>query len=126
MLAVRRTEARWLASQYPEVNFIISHLGSFADYWRTHVQVIDQIARLSNVYTDTSGVKRFDYVVQAVKCGRAHKVLFGSDGPWLHPALELQKIRLLNLPPEAEALVLGHNLLRLIKNLAFLLALNNA
>jgi hypothetical protein len=105
-----------LAPEYPEVNFIIPHLGSFADDWRAHVQVIDQIARLPNVYTDTSGVKRFDYVMQAVKRGGSHKVLFGSDGPWLHPALELQKIRLLNLPPKDEALVLGGNLLRLIRD----------
>ena len=105
-----------IAAQYPKVNFIIPHLGSFADDWRAHVQVIDQIARLPNVYTDTSGVKRFDYVVQAVKRAGAHKVLFGSDGPWLHPALELQKIRLLKLPSEEEALILGRNLLRLIRD----------
>jgi predicted TIM-barrel fold metal-dependent hydrolase len=105
-----------IATQYPDVNFIIPHLGSFADDWRAHVQVIDQIARLSNVYTDTSGVKRFDYLVQAVRRAGAHKVLFGSDGPWLHPALELYKIRLLKLPAQQEALVLGQNLLRLLKH----------
>lgn len=104
-----------IASQYPDVNFIIPHLGSFGDDWRAHVQVIDQLARLPNVYADTSGVRRFDYLVQAIERGGAHKLLFGSDGPWLHPALELQKIRLLKLPPEDEALVLGRNLLRLIR-----------
>jgi uncharacterized protein len=104
-----------IAAQYPDVNFIIPHLGSFADDWRVHTQVIDQLARLPNVYADVSGVKRFDYVVEAVRRGGARKVLFGSDGPWLHPALELQKIRLLGLPPEDEALVLGRNLLRLIR-----------
>jgi uncharacterized protein len=104
-----------IASQYPDVNFIIPHLGSFADDWRAHVQVIDQIARLPNVYADTSGVKRFDYLVQAVRRAGAHKLLFGSDGPWLHPSLELHKIRLLGLSPQKEALVLGQNLLRLIK-----------
>lgn len=103
-----------LASQYPTVNFIIPHLGSFADDWRAHLRAIDQIARLSNVYTDTSGVRRFDYIVQAIQRGGAHKVLFGSDGPWLHPGLELHKIRLLNLPPEQEALVLGQNLIRIL------------
>ncbi len=103
-----------LAPQYPDVNFIIPHLGSFHDDWRAHIRVIDQISRLKNVYTDTSGVRRFDYLVQAVKRGGVHKVLFGSDGPWLHPGLELQKIRLLRLSPQDEALILGHNLLQLI------------
>lgn len=104
-----------LAPQYPDVNFIIPHLGSFADDWRAHLRVIDQIARLPNVYTDTSGVRRFDYLLQAVKRGGPHKVLFGSDGPWLHPGLELHKIRLLGLPPQQEMLILGANLLQLIK-----------
>lgn len=103
-----------IAAEYPDVNFIVPHLGSFADDWRAHRQVIDQLVRLPNVYADTSGVKRFDYVVEAIRRAGPRKLLFGSDGPWLHPALELQKIRLLRLPPEQEALVLGGNLLRLM------------
>jgi predicted TIM-barrel fold metal-dependent hydrolase len=111
-----RAEAvEMFATQYPDVPFIIPHLGSFADDWRVHVRVIDQIARLPNVYTDTSGVKRFDYVVEAIRRGGARKVLFGSDGPWLHPGLELHKIRLLGLSPQDEALVLGGNILRLLR-----------
>jgi len=104
------------AAQFPDVSFIVPHLGSFSDDWRAHVQVVDQIARLPNVYADTSGVKRFDYVVEAVRRGGANKVLFGSDGPWLHPGLELHKIRVLGLSATDEALVLGGNLLRLIQD----------
>jgi uncharacterized protein len=104
-----------VASQYPDVNFIIPHLGSFADDWRVHLQVIDHISRHPNVYADTSGVKRFDYIVQAARRAGAGKLIFGSDGPWLHPALELQKIRLLGLSPADQNLVLGQNILRLLK-----------
>ncbi len=105
-----------LAPEYPDVNFIVPHLGSFADDWRAHVQVIDQLVRYPNVYTDTAGVRRFDYIVQAITRAGARKVLFGSDGPWLHPGLELHKIRLLGLPSDDEALVLGKNLVRLVKD----------
>jgi uncharacterized protein len=104
-----------LAPQFPDVNFIIPHLGSFADDWRAHQRVIDQLVRYPNVYTDTSGIRRFDYIVEAIKRAGARKVLFGSDGPWLHPGLELHKIRLLGLPPSQEALVLGGNVLRLLR-----------
>ena len=62
----------------------------------------------------SSGVRRFDYLVQAVKRAGAGKLVFGSDGPWLHPALELEKIRLLRLPRAAEARVLGGNARKLI------------
>src|SRR5262245_21915921 len=106
-----------LAPQYPDVCFIIPHLGSFADDWRAHQQVVDQLVRFPNVYGDTSGVRRFDYIVQAVKRAGPHKVLFGSDGPWLHPAVELHKVRLLGLPQQQEALILGGNALRLLRQL---------
>jgi predicted TIM-barrel fold metal-dependent hydrolase len=103
------------ASQYREVNFIIPHLGSFLDDWRTQQQVVDQLVRHPNVYTDTSGVRQFDYIVEAVRRAGAHKVLFGSDGPWLHPGVELHKIRLLGLPPREAALILGGNAARLLR-----------
>jgi predicted TIM-barrel fold metal-dependent hydrolase len=102
------------APQYPDVTFIIPHLGSFADDWRAHQQIVDQLVRYRNVYADTSGVRRFDYIVRAVRSAGAGKLLFGSDGPWLHPGLELHKIRLLGLAPQEEALILGGNILRLI------------
>lgn len=104
-----------LASQFPDVNFIIPHLGSFADDWRAHQRVIDQLVRYPNVYTDTSGIRRFDYIVEAIKRAGARKVLFGSDGPWLHPGLELHKVRLLGLPADQEALILGGNIIRLLR-----------
>lgn len=58
-----------------------------------YLRVIDLLVRFPNVYADSSGVRRFDYLQQAIERGGAHKVLFGSDGPWLHPALELYKIK---------------------------------
>jgi predicted TIM-barrel fold metal-dependent hydrolase len=106
--------AELLALQYPDVNFILPHLGSFGDDWAAQLAVIDHLARHRNIYADSSGVRRFDLLVQAVRRAGAHKILFGSDGPWLHPGLELEKIKLLGLPARDEALVLGENLLRLI------------
>jgi predicted TIM-barrel fold metal-dependent hydrolase len=103
------------AREYPRVNFIIAHLGSFTDNWNAHQQVIYQLARYPNVYADTSGVRQFDYLVQAVRRAGPYKLLFGSDGPWLHPGMELYKIRLLGLPAEQEALVLGGNAVRLLR-----------
>jgi len=103
-----------LATEYPDVNFIIPHLGSFADEWRAQAAFIDHLVRHRNVYTDTSGVRRFDLLVQAVRRAGAHKILFGSDGPWLHPGLELTKVRALGLNPADLRLVLADNLLRLI------------
>jgi predicted TIM-barrel fold metal-dependent hydrolase len=103
-----------LAAEYPEVRFIIPHLGSFADDWRAHACLIDQLARFPNVYADTSGVRRFDYLVQAVKRAGPGKLIFGSDGPFLHPALELAKVRALGLAPAAERMVTGGTITRIL------------
>jgi hypothetical protein len=43
-------------------------------------------------------------------------VLFGSDGPWLHPGVEITKVLALDLDAEAQALILGGNLMRLISS----------
>ena len=105
-----------LAPEYPDLNFVIAHLGSFADDWRAQQRVVDQLVHYENVHADTSAVRRFNYIVQAVNRAGAHKLLFGSDGPWLHPALELHKIRLLGLPAKETALILGGNAQRLLRN----------
>jgi len=103
------------APEYPEINFVLAHLGSFTDNWKAHQQVAYQLARYPNVYADTSGVRQFDYLVQAIQRAGPRKLLFGSDGPWLHPGLELHKIRLLGLPSNEESLILGGNALRLLR-----------
>lgn len=103
-----------LAQEYPDVNFIIPHLGSFTDDWRAQLSMIDHLVRHPNMYADTSGVRRFDLLEQAVKRAGAAKLLFGSDGPWLHPAVELAKIKALRLPPSQESLILGGNFQNLL------------
>jgi uncharacterized protein len=102
-----------LAQEYPDVNFVIPHLGSFADDWRAQIAFVDHLVRHSNIYTDTSGVRRFDVLEQAVQRAGARKILFGCDGPWLHPGVELAKVRALGLSRNDEGLVLAGNFLRL-------------
>ena len=103
-----------LAEEYPDLDFIIPHLGSFSDDWKAQLALIDHLVRHPNVYADTSGVRRFDLLEQAVRRAGANKILFGSDGPWLHPAVELAKIKALRLSAREEQLILGGNFLRLI------------
>lgn len=104
-----------LASEYPDVPFVIPHLGSFADDWKAQIALIPLLERHANVFTDTSGVRRFDVLADAVKRAGAHKVLFGSDGPWLHPGVELHKVCALRLENRERRQILGANLLGLIQ-----------
>lgn len=104
-----------LAEEYPDVTFIIPHLGSFADDWKAQVAFIDHLERHPNIYTDTSGVRRFDLLAQAVARAGARKVLFGSDGPWLHPGVELAKVHALELSESDRRAVLAGNVMGLVR-----------
>jgi uncharacterized protein len=103
-----------LARNFPDLAFIVPHLSSFAENWRAQTAFLDRLEAFPNLYTDSSGVRFFNLLERVIeRCG-PHKLLFGSDGPWLHPGVELAKVRALGLPPKDEALVLGGNFLRLI------------
>lgn len=107
-----------LAAEYPDVDFIIPHLGSFADDWRAQAALIEQLVRHPNIYADTAGVRRFDLLERAVDRAGPHKILFGSDGPWLHPGVELEKVEALRLSRDEARMILGENLLRITPRLA--------
>ncbi len=104
-----------LASEYPDVNFIIPHLGSFSDDWKAQQSFIDPLSRYPNIYTDSSGVRRFELLKEALDRAGAHKILFGSDGPWLHPGVELEKIYALRTSEKDLKLMLAGNFLQLIR-----------
>lgn len=101
---------------YPDVAWIVPHLSSFADDWKAQVAFVDQLVRIPNLFTDTSGVRYFDVLDDAARRAGASKILFGSDGPFLHPGVELAKVLSLPLDRRGRAAVLGGNLLRLTRS----------
>jgi predicted TIM-barrel fold metal-dependent hydrolase len=108
-----------IAQEYPDVNFIIPHLSSFADDWKSQIAFISILERYKNVYTDTSAVRRFDVLQEALQRAGPDKILFGSDGPWIHPGVELTKIYALHLTKEEEDKILFKNFLKLIVNVFY-------
>lgn len=103
-----------IAREYPDVNFIIPHLGSYNDDWKSQLFLIDLLVRFPNIYADTSGVRNFEILAEAVRRAGAGKIIFGSDGPWLNPEIELFKIRALRLDKAEEEKITGKNILKLI------------
>lgn len=102
-----------LAREFPDINFIIPHLGSFADDWRAQEDFLFRLASAPNIHTDTSGVRRVDLLHKAIRMAGPSKVLFGSDGPFLDAEYELLKVRLLRLSEADFNLVTSGNWLRL-------------
>jgi len=104
-----------VVQSYPQVSFILAHLGSFASRdWKEHVRAIEAAKHLPNLYLDTSAVVFWQYLEQAARELPTEKLIFGSDGPLVDSRVELYKIRLLKLPQEKEQLILGGNIRRLL------------
>lgn len=99
---------------YPRVPLIIPHLGSFAGDWGSQVAIIDKLRSYPHLFVDSSGVQYFDLLVDVIRKGGPDKLIFGTDGPFLHPGAELAKIKLLGLAPEHFALVTSGTILRLL------------
>jgi uncharacterized protein len=95
----------------PDINFILGHMGSF----HYALDAIEILKTYPNAFADTSGLTS-PLMLQraAAECG-ADKLFFGSDYPFWHPQVELQRIYVADLGKEAEKKILGENIARLLK-----------
>ena len=92
-----------IASAYPQITFIMAHLGSFSSQnWSEHLAAIDAAKRYPNVYLETSSVILWRYLEMAAR-EVPDKLIFGSDGPDGDSRVEIYKIRLLKLPKDVRA-----------------------
>lgn len=105
---------RYVAESYPGVPIIVAHMGKFKSDTQAHLQTLWLAQHYENVYFDTSSVIDFEWLERAVQGGLIQRMIFGSDGPVCHCAVELARVRALCLAPDLEALVLHENILRLI------------
>jgi uncharacterized protein len=104
-----------VAKSYPHVDLIMAHLGSdLSANWREHLAAIDLAQRYSNIYLDTGGTVITQYLEEAVRQLGARKIIYGSDEPEVDCRLEIFKIRVMKLPKEEEAMILGGNMQRLL------------
>jgi uncharacterized protein len=99
-----------LARRFPQANFVLEHLGSGP---------ADQVAtaaatRLDNFFLETS-LGTYLHIQESVKKAGAHKVVFGSEYPLSHPAVELKKILLLPISESERERILSKNILELLR-----------
>jgi len=102
-----------LADTYPETKIIVAHLGS-----HNNEKLVDRFIGLAkrkeNLFLDSSWSDVPWKIGDAITIAGAEKVLFGSDGPLIHPLIELTKVKVLKLKREEEELILGRNILNLL------------
>lgn len=105
---------RYVAESYPDVPIIIAHMGQFKSDPQAHLITIWLAKRYSNVYFDTSSVIMHEWLEEAVREGLCAKMIFGSDGPVCHCEVELTRIKVLDLAPQEEKMVLYENIMRIL------------
>ena len=70
---------------------------------------IEVALRDPNVYLETSGMPMHTKIREAYERVGETRVLFGTDVPFHHPVVEIAKVRVSGLPPEAVDRVLSKN-----------------
>jgi predicted TIM-barrel fold metal-dependent hydrolase len=95
-----------LAQNFPSVNFIMGHMAA-ADFWTDAVVAAKQS---QNIYLETSFRSGVETIRGALRMLGAYRIVFGSSVPESDIDVELGKIKLLELPPDEEKLVLGENM----------------
>jgi len=96
-----------LAVSFPAAKIVIGHMG--------HGNVvyingsIDVALRNPNVYLETSGMPMHTKIREAYERVGETRVLFGTDVPFHHPLVEITKVRVSGLQPDAVERVLSKN-----------------
>jgi predicted TIM-barrel fold metal-dependent hydrolase len=96
-----------LVVNFPEAKVILGHMGHGNVVYINGA--IEVALRNPNVYLETSGMPMHTKIKEAYERVGETRVLFGSDVPFHHPVVELAKVRLSGLPPEAVERVLSKN-----------------
>ncbi len=99
------------AEACPQATIVLGHMGGYF-----HVdEAIETAERLPNLMLESSAMPYPAKIREAVVRLGPERVLFASDGPACSPRIELEKVRLAGLEPQAERLVLGGNARRLLE-----------
>lgn len=99
-----------LARQFPKTNFILGHMG----FGPADREALEAAAELENFFLETS-TGSYLHIKQSVEKAGAGKIIFGSEYPLSHPAVELKKILLLDLPEGEREKILGGNIRTLLR-----------
>jgi len=107
--AASTSKVGMLAKEFPDVNFIIGHMG----FGPADIEAIEIAGSMENVYLETSG-SSFIILKEAVKEIGVDKLIYGSEFPMYHPAVELKKIKLLDITTKDKEKIFSKNILNIL------------
>ena len=95
-----------LAEVYPDVTIIMLHMGhGHGLYIRA---AIHTAKKYSNIVLETSGMPMHTKIKEAMETVGENRVIYGSDIPFHHPSVELQRVKMAGLS-EAQLRKLLHD-----------------
>ncbi|NBK98160.1 MAG: amidohydrolase [Erysipelotrichia bacterium] len=81
-----------LAERFPDVKVMMIHMG------HGHGVYIDAALKMAkrydNLYLEMSGMPMHTKIKEAYDTVGSNRIMFGSDGPFHHPSVEIQKVKM--------------------------------
>lgn len=103
-------EFRIMAQRFPKVSLLMAHMGFF---WSVD-QAIAYAKECPNLYLETSRAPIFE-IQTAVRELGPHKVIWGTDSPFVDYEWEFKKMERATTDPEGYRAIVGGNIARLLK-----------
>jgi predicted TIM-barrel fold metal-dependent hydrolase len=97
------------AESFPDVPVIMDHMGY--RYWAA--DAIEAAKRAPNIYLATTAVMEPFFIDQAINALGVDRIVFGSNGPFVIPKMQVEVIKHLGLSQQEEAKIMGETLAKL-------------
>lgn len=105
-------QIEYIAGEYPDITFIATSGGQINISGMMLGEAEAMLTNRPNVYMETSGIYRRDFIERMTKKLGAERILFGSGAPYYDQAFELERIKTAEIPEEEIKKILGENALR--------------
>ncbi len=103
----------FLAERFPKVNVVMLHMGHGHGVYID--AAIKMAKRFSNIYLEMSGMPMGVRIKQAYEEVGHDRIFFGTDFPFHHPSVEIQKVITCGLDEEAQRAIFYENAAKLMK-----------
>lgn len=100
-------QIEWLAAEYPDITFIATSGGQINISGLLMYDAEEMLTRCGNVYMETSGIYRRDFIELITKKLGAGRVLFGSGTPYFDQRFEMERIKTAEISEDERKMLLG-------------------